>query len=143
MAELIITEKVDVYSFGVVVLEILCGRKNVDRSQPEKDMPLLNIFKRKAEEDRLLDIVDKHNMEMQLHGEEVVEMTRVAMWCLQGDFSKRPSMSVVVKVLEGYVDVEQNLDYSFTNYVVPRTSQQEDDIDAATPLISLALSGTR
>ncbi|KAL7185255.1 hypothetical protein ACSBR2_027225 [Camellia fascicularis] len=52
----IITEKVDVYSFGVVVLEMLCGRKNLDRSQPEEDMHLLDLFKRKAEEERLLDI---------------------------------------------------------------------------------------
>ncbi|KAJ0492795.1 putative protein kinase RLK-Pelle-SD-2b family [Helianthus annuus] len=29
----VITEKVDVYSFGIVLLEILCGRKNFDRSQ--------------------------------------------------------------------------------------------------------------
>ena len=40
-----ITEKVDVYSFGVVLLEILCGRRNVDRSQPEEAMHLLDIFK--------------------------------------------------------------------------------------------------
>ncbi|KAL7186553.1 hypothetical protein ACSBR2_028312 [Camellia fascicularis] len=47
----IITEKVDVYSFGVVVLEMLCGRKNLDRSQPEEDMHLLSLFKKKAEEE--------------------------------------------------------------------------------------------
>ncbi|XP_028059574.1 G-type lectin S-receptor-like serine/threonine-protein kinase SD2-5 [Camellia sinensis] len=39
----IITEKVDVYSFGVVVLEMLCGRKNLDRSQPEEDMHFMNV----------------------------------------------------------------------------------------------------
>ncbi|KAJ6904031.1 receptor-like protein kinase [Populus alba x Populus x berolinensis] len=33
---LVIAEKVDIYTFGVVVLEILCGRRNVDRSQPEE-----------------------------------------------------------------------------------------------------------
>ncbi|XP_028114564.1 G-type lectin S-receptor-like serine/threonine-protein kinase SD2-5 [Camellia sinensis] len=70
----IITEKVDVYSFGVVVLEMLCGQKNLDRSQPEEDMHLLSLFKRKAEEERLIDIVDKGNDEMQLHSTEVVEM---------------------------------------------------------------------
>lgn len=42
----VITEKVDVYSFGVVFLEILCGRKNIDRSQPEEEMHLLGLFKK-------------------------------------------------------------------------------------------------
>ncbi|KAL7185248.1 hypothetical protein ACSBR2_027218 [Camellia fascicularis] len=143
----IITEKVDVYSFGVVVLEMLCGRKNLDRSQPEEDMHLLGLFKRKAEEERLLDIVDKYDDDMQTHRAEVVEMMRVAAWCLQSDFSRRPSMSVVVKVLEGSVDVESNLDYSFTTPVVPRAitvaGHQEDDIGAATPLFASALSGPR
>ncbi|KAL7185292.1 hypothetical protein ACSBR2_027259 [Camellia fascicularis] len=144
----IITEKVDVYSFGVVVLEMLCGRKNLDRSQPEEDMHLLSLFKRKAEEERLIDIVDKGNDEMQLHSTEVVEMMRVAVWCLQSDFSKRPSMSVVVKVLEGSVDVDNNLDYNFINPVIRRTiadaGQQEDAIGAACTLLSpLALSGPR
>ncbi|CAL5403907.1 unnamed protein product [Camellia sinensis] len=144
----IITEKVDVYSFGVVVLEMLCGRKNLDRSQPEEDMHLLSLFKRKAEEERLNDIVDKCNDEMQLHGAEVVEMMRVAVWCLQSDFSRRPSMSVVVEVLEGSVDVENNLDYNFTNPAIPRSiaaaGQQEHATGAATTLLfPSALSGPR
>ncbi|KAL7185291.1 hypothetical protein ACSBR2_027258 [Camellia fascicularis] len=144
----IITEKVDVYSFGVVVLEMLCGRKNLDRSQPEENMHLLSLFKRKAEEERLNDIVDKYNDEMQLHGAEVVEMMRVAVWCLQSDFSKRPSMSVVVKVLEGSVDVENNLDYNFTNPAIPRSiaaaGQQEHATGAATTLLfPSVLSGPR
>ncbi|CAL5342855.1 unnamed protein product [Camellia sinensis] len=144
----IITEKVDVYSFGVVVLEMLCGRKNLDRSQPEEDMHLLSLFKRKTEEERLIDIVDKGNDEMQLHSTEVVEMMRVAVWCLQSDFSKRPSMSVVVKVLEGSVDVEKNLDYNFTNPVIPRSTaaagQQEHAAGAATTLLfPSTLSGPR
>ncbi|CAL5403922.1 unnamed protein product [Camellia sinensis] len=143
----IITEKVDVYSFGVVVLEMLCGRKNLDRSQPEEDMHLLGLFKRKAEEERLLDIVDKYNDDMQTNRAEVVEMMKVAVWCLQSDFSRRPSMSVVVKVLEGSVEVENNLDYSFTTPVVPRAitvfGHQVNGIGTATPLFASALSGPR
>ncbi|THG03779.1 hypothetical protein TEA_027250 [Camellia sinensis var. sinensis] len=141
----IITEKVDVYSFGVVVLEMLCGRKNLDRSQPEEDMHLLDLFKRKAEEERLLDIVDKYNDDMQTHRAEVVEMMRVAVWCLQSDFSRRPSMSVVVKVLGGSVDVQSNLDYNFTTLVARRpitvAGHQGDAIGAATPLFASTLSG--
>ncbi|KAL7215745.1 hypothetical protein ACSBR1_027814 [Camellia fascicularis] len=117
----IITEKVDVYSFGVV---------------------------RKAEEERLLDIVDKYNDDMQTNRAEVVEMMRVAVWCLQSDFSRRPSMSVVVKVLEGCIDVENNLDYNFTIPVIPRSiaaaGQQEYTTGAATTLLfPSALSGPR
>ncbi|GMP65355.1 hypothetical protein CsSME_00026182 [Camellia sinensis var. sinensis] len=143
----IITEKADVYSFGVVILEILCGRKNLDRSQSEDDMHLLSLFKRKAEEERLIDIVDKDNEEMQLHGAEVVEMMTVTVWCLQSDFSRRPSMSMVVKVLEGSVDVENNLDYTFFNPVIPRTSvaacHQEGVGAASTRLFPSVLSGPR
>ena len=43
-----ITEKVDVYSFGVVVMEVCCGRKNMDLSQLEEDMHLLSLFKKKS-----------------------------------------------------------------------------------------------
>ena len=110
-----ITEKVDVYSFGVVVMEVCCGRKNMDLSQPEEDMHLLSLFKRKAEEGQLLDMVDKSSEDMQLYGAEVVNMLRVAAWCLQSHFIRRPSMSVVVKVLEGVMHVEDNLDYNFSS----------------------------
>ncbi|KAL7215733.1 hypothetical protein ACSBR1_027805 [Camellia fascicularis] len=85
----IITEKVDAYSFGVVVLEMLCGRKNLDRSQPEEDMHLLGLFKRKVEEEQLLDIVDKYNYDMQTNRAKVVEMMRVAAWSLQSNLCNR------------------------------------------------------
>ena len=145
----VITEKVDVYSFGVVLLEILCGRRNLDRSQPEETMHLLHLFKTKIEEDRLLDLVDKYNEDMQLHGVEVVNIMRVAAWCLQIDFMKRPSMSTVVKVLEGVANVEYDLGYFFSNPLLPSTSAGVDnqqlhvgDSDT-TQLLPSILSGPR
>ncbi|XP_006348905.2 G-type lectin S-receptor-like serine/threonine-protein kinase SD2-5 [Solanum tuberosum] len=110
----VITEKVDVYSFGVVILEIICGRKNLDRYQDEDDMHLLSLFMRKAVERQLLEMVDKKSEDMQLHRKEAVEMMKIAAWCLQSDYTKRPSMSLVVKVLQGLVAAETDLDYSFT-----------------------------
>uniref|UniRef100_A0A7N0T362 non-specific serine/threonine protein kinase n=1 Tax=Kalanchoe fedtschenkoi TaxID=63787 RepID=A0A7N0T362_KALFE len=144
----VITEKVDVYSFGVVVLEILCGRKNLDRSQPEDEMHLLSLFKSKAEENLLLDLVDTCSPDMKLHGEEVVEMMRVATWCLQSDFAKRPSMSVVVKVLEGVMDVDKSVDYTFLAHTeFLKTATKLDDSDGnyapSTTLIPSVLSGPR
>ncbi|KAL3333095.1 hypothetical protein AABB24_033257, partial [Solanum stoloniferum] len=66
----VITEKVDVYSFGVVILEIICGRKNLDRHQDEDDMHLLSLFMIKAVETQLLEMVDKNSEDMQLHRKE-------------------------------------------------------------------------
>ncbi|CAI9089117.1 OLC1v1023626C1 [Oldenlandia corymbosa var. corymbosa] len=101
----IITEKVDVYSFGVVMLEILCGRKILDRSEPDERMHLLNLFKKKAEEKNLSDMIDHSSEDMQSNKDEAMELMRVAAWCLQSDYTSRPSMSVVVKVLEGFMKV--------------------------------------
>ncbi|KAI8006378.1 G-type lectin S-receptor-like serine/threonine-protein kinase SD2-5 [Camellia lanceoleosa] len=111
-------------------------------------MHLLSLFKRKAEEEQLLDIVDKYNDDMQIHRKEVVEMMRIAVWCLQSDYSRRPSMSMVVKVLEGSVEVEDNLDYDFTTPVARRAiraaGNQEDAIGAVgSPLFPSVLSGPR
>ncbi|KAL3502833.1 hypothetical protein ACH5RR_037282 [Cinchona calisaya] len=143
----IITEKVDVYSFGVVVLEIVCGRKNVDWSRTEEDRHLLSIFKIKAAEEKLQDMVDQKSEDMLVHIEEVLDMMRIAAWCLQSDFTKRPSMSLVVKTLEGLVIAETNLDYNFTNSSVVRMAvvadQEQEAVDAATPLLSSILSGPR
>ncbi|KAG5544912.1 hypothetical protein RHGRI_017390 [Rhododendron griersonianum] len=82
-----------------------------------------------------------------LNGAEVVEMMRLAVWCLQGDFNKRASMSVVVKVLEGSMNVENNLEYSFTTPAVPRTiaaaGHVEGVINTDTRPLPSTLSGPR
>ncbi|CAM8989113.1 unnamed protein product [Rhodiola kirilowii] len=138
----VITEKVDVYSFGIVVLEILCERKNLDRSQAEEEMHLLSLFKSKGEKNLLLDLVDKCSDDMKVHSEEVVKMMSVAAWCLQSDFAKRPSMSVVVKVLEGVMDVDKSMDYTFVaNTEYFNTISKHDG--TSTTLIPSVLSGPR
>ncbi|WJZ99037.1 hypothetical protein VitviT2T_017516 [Vitis vinifera] len=127
------------------MLEILCGRKNLDRFQPEEDMHLLNLFQRKVKEDQMLDLVDKSSEDMQLHGTEVVEMMKLAAWCLQNDIAKRPSMSVVVKVLDGVMDVEGNLDYCFFSPQVSRAMKavhnSKDDVVIASTVLPSILSG--
>ncbi|WMV39402.1 hypothetical protein MTR67_032787 [Solanum verrucosum] len=110
-------------------------RKNLDRSQADEDVHLLSVFERKSEQQQLMDIVDKNNEDMQIHKEAVTEMMSIAAWCLQGDFNKRPSISLVVKALEGLVSVETNLDYDFT--ILPEVEdcnqQREDTISLILP----------
>ncbi|KAM3302015.1 hypothetical protein P3S67_016517 [Capsicum chacoense] len=131
------TEKVDVYGFGVVILEIIWDRKNLDRLQDEDNMHFLSLFKRKAEETRFLEMLDKNSEDMQLHREEAVEMMKIAARCLQSDYNKRPSMSLVVKVLQGLASAETYLDYSFQYSPMIRRIDEADQETEAVVGISL------
>jgi serine/threonine protein kinase len=109
-----ITEKVDVYSFGVVVIEILSGRKNIDYSQPDDSAQLIMVLRDKAMNSQLEDMIDRNSQDMHLcNKEEVIETMKLAMWCLQSDSNRRPSMSMVVKVMEGEREVESDINYNF------------------------------
>ncbi|TYG99643.1 hypothetical protein ES288_A10G211500v1 [Gossypium darwinii] len=111
----VITEKVDVYSFGIVVLEILCGRQNIDESQLDENRHLLELFRRKQEEGKLLDLVDECNGDMHSNATEVMEMMKIVASCLQTEHANRPSMSSLVKLFEGSVDVVINMDEDSQN----------------------------
>jgi len=106
-----ITEKADIYSFGVVVLEIVSGRKNLENNQPEGSANLINILQEKIKIGQVLDIVSNQDEDIQLHGSEMTEVIKLAVWCLQRDCSKRPAMSQVVKVLESNMETESTSGY--------------------------------
>lgn len=108
-----ITEKADIYSFGVVIMEIISGRKNLDTSRSEESVHLITLLEEKVKNGQLADLMDEHNNDMQVHKQEVIQMMKLAMWCLQIDSKRRPQMSDVVKVLEGTMNVETNIDHNF------------------------------
>jgi serine/threonine protein kinase len=137
-----ITEKVDIYSFGVVVMEVVCGRKNIDHSQPEESIQLINLLREKAQNNQLIDMIDKQSDDMVVHQEEVIQMMKLAMWCLQNDSSRRPLMSTVVKVLEGTMTVEACIDYSFFSADPVLSIEGNHSIYSAPPPASV-LSGPR
>ncbi|KAM7503144.1 hypothetical protein LguiB_002048 [Lonicera macranthoides] len=91
------------------------------------------------QEGKLLEMVDSFSEDMRSNGAEVVEMMKVAAWCLQNDYVMRPSMSVVVKVLEGVMEVEQILDCGFENPLQKRDALCK----SSTPLLPSVLSGPR
>ena len=63
--------KSDVYSFGIVIMEIICGRSNLDYSQPEESCHLVSMLQAKAKNDQLLDLIDPRSADMQCHLDEV------------------------------------------------------------------------
>ncbi|KAK2984952.1 hypothetical protein RJ640_013378 [Escallonia rubra] len=136
-----ITEKADVYSFGVVMLEVVCGRRNLDYSASEEAENLLEILKEKSETNELVDLVDKCNVNMQRHEEEAVELVRTAIWCLYADPARRPSMSTVVKGLEGATTKEHILDFSFFMPTTQAKSREDLVMDSASQEASIFIAG--
>ncbi|PHT43609.1 hypothetical protein CQW23_17634 [Capsicum baccatum] len=62
--------------------------------------------------------------------------------CLQGNFAKRPSMSLVIKVLQRFVTIEANLDDNFRNVPKVGRGNQQREITISSKFPSI-LSGPR
>ncbi|XP_006652937.1 G-type lectin S-receptor-like serine/threonine-protein kinase At1g34300 [Oryza brachyantha] len=94
------TEKCDVYSFGMVLFEILGRRRNYDLAQAESQEWFPKWVWDRYEQGDIECVVsvagigeaDRVKAEM---------MCKVALWCVQFQPSARPTMSSVVRMLEG------------------------------------------
>lgn len=99
-----LSEKVDIFSFGVVALEVVSNRRHEDRSLPDEMVYLLDWTWHLYEENRLPDLVDT-DMRSSYSEEEALRVIHVALLCTQASPSQRPSMSQVVSMLSGVVEI--------------------------------------
>ncbi|CAH9101822.1 unnamed protein product [Cuscuta europaea] len=95
-----LTARSDVYGFGVVLLEMLLGRRAMDKSRPSREhnlvewaRPLLTHTK------KLFRILDPR-MEGQYSSKTAVKVANLAYQCLSQNPKGRPVMSQVVEILE-------------------------------------------
>ncbi|KAK4551999.1 hypothetical protein RGQ29_032215, partial [Quercus rubra] len=98
-----LTEKTDVFAFGIVALEIVSGRRNSDSSLEEEKMYLLEWAWQLHENNREVDLVDDRLSEF--NEEEVKQVMGVSFLCTQSSPTLRPSMSRVVAMLLGDIEV--------------------------------------
>ncbi|TKW18161.1 hypothetical protein SEVIR_5G414600v4 [Setaria viridis] len=100
-----VTTKADVFSYGMMLFEIVSGRRNVG----QRGDGAVDFFPATAV-GMLLDGDLRGAVDCRIAGEadvaEVERACKVACWCVQDAESLRPSMGMVVQVLEGLVDVD-------------------------------------
>ncbi|KAG8084925.1 hypothetical protein GUJ93_ZPchr0010g8280 [Zizania palustris] len=101
-----VTPKVDVYSFGMVLLEIMSGMRNSPKGSDGGGAVYFPVHAiSKLHEGDVRSLVDT-----QLRGdfdlEEAERVCKVACWCIQENELDRPTMSEVVRVLEGLQELE-------------------------------------
>lgn len=95
-----LTSKSDVYSFGVVLLEILSGKKAIDKNRPPGEHSLVDWARPYlTSKNRVLHVLDPR-LERQYSLSKAHKAANVALQCLCMDPKRRPTMEEVVTVLE-------------------------------------------
>ncbi|KQK21005.1 hypothetical protein BRADI_1g58110v3 [Brachypodium distachyon] len=101
------TEKCDVYSFSILLFEILARRRNFNEAAPESQQWFPKLAWTKYESGELMEIVESCGSINEKDKETAERMCKVAFWCVQQQPEVRPPMGVVVKMLEGEMDIAQ------------------------------------
>ncbi|KAL6656946.1 hypothetical protein ACP70R_004726 [Stipagrostis hirtigluma subsp. patula] len=104
-----LTAKSDVYSFGVVLLEILTGRRSVDKTRPTREQNLVEYARPCLKDPLKLARIMDPALEGQYSGRAAQKAALVAYQCLSGSPKNRPDMSAVVEALEPLVNVTDDV----------------------------------
>ncbi|XP_065879402.1 serine/threonine-protein kinase PBL35-like [Euphorbia lathyris] len=95
-----LTSKSDVYSFGVVLLEMLTGRRSMDKNRPNGEHNLVEWARPQlGERQRFYRLIDPR-LEGHFSIKGAQKAIRLASQCLNRDAKSRPLMSEVVHVLK-------------------------------------------
>ncbi|KAK6152041.1 hypothetical protein DH2020_014676 [Rehmannia glutinosa] len=108
-----LTAASDVYSFGVLLLELLTGRKSVDKSSPYREQNLAEWARPTLKNPRKLNRVMDPRLEGQYPEIGAQKAAAIAYQCLSHRPKLRPTMSEVIKVLEPLKDIDDTQSGTF------------------------------
>ncbi|XP_028190449.1 G-type lectin S-receptor-like serine/threonine-protein kinase LECRK1 [Glycine soja] len=102
-----VTVKVDVYSFGVMLLEIICCRRNVltMEAEEEEKVILTDWAYDCYIEGRNIDALVENDKEALSDNGRLEKWIKIAFWCINENPEVRPTMGMVMLMLEGFVEV--------------------------------------
>jgi len=99
-----LTAKCDIYSFGVVLLEMLTGRRAIDKNRPQGEQNLVEWARPFLTHKRKIFHVLDTRLEGQYSPSGAQTIAALVVECLNFEAKTRPSMDVVVSILEGIQD---------------------------------------
>lgn len=119
----------DVFSFGVFLLELLTGRRVVDKSRPSRERNLVAWGRHLLKDHHKLEKIIDPRLEGLYSNEGAKKVAAIAYSCLSHHPKCRPSMSSVVKDLEPVLNMKEFLTEPFV-YVAPSEGiEKEDDVE--------------
>ncbi|KAH7446870.1 hypothetical protein KP509_01G079800 [Ceratopteris richardii] len=132
-----LTARSDVYSFGVVLLELLTGRRSMDKKRPAGEQNLVEwAYPYLRDKRKLFQIVDPR-LDGQYSVRGLQKAASLAYHCLSHNPKARPLMSDVVETLKPLQNMRDMANASST--YVPGS----DVVESATKHVSLNGSNTR
>ncbi|KAF6137782.1 hypothetical protein GIB67_040490 [Kingdonia uniflora] len=102
-----LTTKSDVYSFGVVLLEMISGRRSVDKNRPTGEHNLVEWAKPYLTNKRKVFRVIDARIEGQYSMLGAQTAANLALQCLSNEAKYRPNMEEVVPILEKLQDSKE------------------------------------
>lgn len=122
-----LTARSDVYGFGVVLLEMLIGRRAMDKSRPSREHNLVEWARPLLIHSRKLFKIIDPRVEGQYSTKVAAEVAALAYKCLSQNPKGRPTMSQVVQTLQSLQDLPESQDLllgtfgsAVTLYEVPK-----------------------
>ncbi|XP_021625223.1 receptor-like cytoplasmic kinase 176 isoform X3 [Manihot esculenta] len=103
-----LTKKSDIYSFGVVLLEILSGRRAIDKSKPSREQNLVDWARPYLGRKRKIFQVMDARLEGQYSLKDALKAANLAVQCLSTEPRFRPNVEEVVKALEQLLESNDN-----------------------------------
>ena len=122
-----LTAKSDVYGFGVVLLELLSGRKAVDKSRPPREQSLVDWARPYLTDARRLDRVMDPALAGQYSSRAAHKAAAVAHQCVALNPKSRPHMSAVVDALEPLLALDGCIVGPFVYVAPPETTATNGD----------------
>ncbi|CAA3009281.1 serine threonine- kinase At5g01020 [Olea europaea subsp. europaea] len=101
-----LTSRSDVYSFGVVLLEMLIGRRAMDKSKPSREHNLVEWARPLLNHSKKLNRILDPRIEGQYSTKVLMKVANLAYQCLSQNPKGRPIMSQAVDTLETLISQE-------------------------------------
>ncbi|XP_061361751.1 serine/threonine-protein kinase RIPK-like [Gastrolobium bilobum] len=129
-----LTAMSDVYSFGVVLLELITGRRSVDKGRPQREQNLVEWARPVLNDSRKLCRIMDPRLDGQYSEMGARKAAALAYQCLSHRPRNRPSMTTVVKTLEPLEDFDEIPIGPFV-YTVPTDNNEvhKDAKESETP----------